>query len=257
MATTKVQNERSVRVGSGVLKKGGVNLGLLEKAMLEMTVTTLQIRAHNGFLPPRKKVEKVTFSAELYEINLANFDKIDGLGESELITTSPKQITGEILKKSGSLEKNSIFTLQNKSSTGAVVTAVTLKNGSETIPTSDYAVAVDKNGNSQIVYTGNKINSLSTGGLSVDYTYVPAQKRTYTVKDIIKVIQLEDVTFENVDEFGKVFRIRIPEGYNTENMKLEFGSNDKLDEVMKLPIKIEAYPDEQGRLLIIEDEQAV
>lgn len=76
------------------------------------------------------------------------------------------------------------------------------------------------------------------------------------MKDIIKVIQLEDITFENVDEFGKVFRIHIPEGYNTENMKLEFGSNDKLDEVMKLPIKIEAYPDEQGRLLIIEDEQA-
>lgn len=257
MAHTSAQNAKSIRLGSGIFRKGGLNLGLLEKASLEVTTSVLQIKADNGRLPPRKKVEKVVFSASLYEINLANFDKIDGLGVSTQVAGTATNVTGEVLQATGTVATGTKFVLTNANGSGAVVTAIALKNGATAINATDYTVTTNEAGKTVIIYTAATALTLSGVGLNVGYTYTPAASRVYTVNDVIRAIQLEDVVFENIDENGKKFKITIPQGYNTENMKLDFGSDEKLDEAMKLPIKIEAYPDSQNRMLIIEDEQAV
>ena len=36
-----------------------------------------------------------------------------------------------------------------------------------------------------------------------------------------------------------------------------FVADDAVDEVMKMPFEFEAFPDDQNKMLVIEDEQAV
>lgn len=250
---TNVQNERAIRIGSGVIRKGGVNLGLFDKGTLELSVNTLQVRASNGHLPPRQKVESVKFSAELYEIDLNNFHKYLSSGETTKRTGATENITGEVLQKTGEVKTGKKFTLAKSNSVKA--TAITVKHKGQTIPESDYEIKVEDY-RTVIVYKKSTPLTL-TGDLTADYTIMTNDGIVYTIRDIISSIATEDLTFEQVDERGKAFKITIPKGYNSENMKLEIGHNDKLDEVMKLPITIEAFPDEAGRLAIIEDEQAV
>lgn len=98
---TQAQSERSVRLGSGIIYINNINIGLLEGAELEATKNVLQIKADNGRLPPRVRLEKVTFKANLYEINLANFDLIEGVGTGSVVAGSSTPVTAEILKASG------------------------------------------------------------------------------------------------------------------------------------------------------------
>lgn len=75
---TTVQNEKSVRLGNGVLKVNNVNVGLIKDASLEVTRLTAVIKAHNGKLPPREKTESVMFRATLMEINMVQLNQIYG-----------------------------------------------------------------------------------------------------------------------------------------------------------------------------------
>jgi hypothetical protein len=74
---TTAQSVSSIRYGSGVLKINGVNIGLLDKAKLDASFDTIEIKASNGRLPPRKKIKEAIFTADLYEINLQNLQAID------------------------------------------------------------------------------------------------------------------------------------------------------------------------------------
>ena len=103
---TTAQNERSVRLGSGIMYINNVNVGLLEGATLETTKNVLQVKADNGRLPPRVKIESVNFKASLYEVNLSNFDLLDGLGVSSTVAASPVSPTAEILQASGTWATN-------------------------------------------------------------------------------------------------------------------------------------------------------
>lgn len=248
---TNVQNEKSIRIGSWVLRKGGKNLGLFDKGTLEVNMSTLNVRASNGFLPPRQRIDKISFSAELYEIDFANFSKFSSVGETEKRNAGNRTITGEVMQKTGKINIGDKITLADSNS--VLATNITIKHGSANVPNSDYSTKIE-DGKVVVIFT--KAITL-TSPITADYTVADKEAIIYTIRDVIKAIDLEELTFEQVDGDGKRWKITIPRGYNTENIKLEIGHNDKLDEVMKLPISIEAYPDENGRLLIIEDEQAI
>lgn len=252
---TSAQNSRSVRLGSGIMYINNVNIGLLEAAELDTTRSVLQIKADNGRLPPRVKLEKVMFKATLYEVNLANFDTIDGAGVSSTVAAAPVSPTAEVLQASGTWNTNAVLYFAGKQATGGVATSITVKNGATTLTLgTDYAI-VNDNGRTGITRVGTAL-TLTGIGINVAYTYTPAASRVYTYSDIIKALSLYEVRFENTDELGKKFIVTIPQGYNVENLKLGFGSDDKLDEAMKFPISFEAYPDATNRMLVISDEQA-
>lgn len=252
---TSAQSVRSVRLGSWIMYINNVNVGLLEGAELDTTKNVLQVKAENGRLPPRTKLEKVSFKASLYEINLANFDILDGAGTGAVVAATPVSPTAEVLQASGSWATNTPLYFAGRQSTGWVATAVVVKNGASTLVLgTDYAIVLD-NGRTGIVRVGTAL-TLTGIGINVAYTYTPAASRSYTYSDVIKALSLYEVRFENTDELGKKFIVTIPQGYNVENLKLGFGSDDKLDEVMKFPISFEAYPDATNRMLVISDEQA-
>ena len=253
---TSAQNVRSIRLGSGIMYINNVNVGLLEAAELDTTKNVLQVKADNGKLPPRVKLEKVLFKANLYEINLANFDLIDGGGTGAVVAGVSTTVTAEILKASGTWAPGETIFLDYSNGDGSMITPTNVKNGASStlVAGTDYTPVV-VNGKSGVTRIGSAL-TLTGIGLNSTYNYTPNASRTYTYSDIIRAISLYEVRFENTDELGKKFKVTIPQGYNVENLKLGFGSDEKLDEVMKFPISFEAYPDATNRMLVIEDEQA-
>lgn len=255
MSQTTVQNAKSVRLGSGVFKIGGVNIGLLKGAKVTADRSVVQFKADNGFLPPRAKLAKVKIEADLYEINLANFALIDGAGVASAVAGVSTPVTAEVLRAIGTWGTNEIIFPLFSNGDKTVVSSIVVKNGATTLALgTDYAVVVE-NGKTGIVRVGTAL-TLTGIGLNMGYTYTPNAKNIYTYSDIMKSITLAQATFENTDENGKKFTVRIPKGYNTANISFAFASDDKLDEAVTFPISFEAYPDENNQLLVIEDEQA-
>lgn len=258
MAQTTVQNEKSIRLGSCICRVNGVNIGALQNAKFVVEVATSQLKADNAELDPRKKVTSAKVTCDAWEINIDNLAKFDGIGTVSSTPASPKTVTGEKLLDGGQrLKKGTSLILAGAQHDGSVATAITLKNGSATIPSSDYAVGLTTDGKTQIVYTGNEINAVNAAGLKVDYTYTPAARKTYVVKDVIKLIETFPVELENTDADGKKFIIELPKAYNTKGVDFDFQSDDKLDEVMKYPLEFMAQPIPNKDLYYIHDEQAV
>lgn len=90
-----VQKEESVRLGNGVLKINNINVGLLKDAGVEVENVTAQIKAHNGKLPPRQKINSVKFKATMIEFNLENIKKVFGWS----LTTVPEDSSAGTLKR--------------------------------------------------------------------------------------------------------------------------------------------------------------
>jgi hypothetical protein len=99
--------------------------------------------------------------------------------------------------------------------------------------------------------------SNQTGVLTADYTYIPSTKKTITFSDLSKLVSYYEVKFINTDENGKEFTLTIPKAYSTENLTLNFVSDDAVDETMKVAIKLTAFPDDNNVMLVIDDEQSV
>ena len=256
MSQTQVQNAKSVRLGSGVFKIGGLNIGLLKGAKVTADRSVVQFKADNGFLPPRAKITKVKIEADLYEINLANFALIDGAGVATAVAGVSTPVVGEVIRATGTWATNEVLFSKYANGNNTVTTGIVVKNGATTLVLgTDYAVVLE-NGKTGIVRIGTAL-TLSGIGLNIGYTYLPNATNVYTYSDILRSITLAQASFENADENGKKFRVTIPKGYNTANINFAFASDDKLDEAMTYPISFEAYPDENNQLLIIEDEQAV
>lgn len=257
MPQTNVQNEKSIRFGSCILRINGVNIGALKNAKFTVEVNSSQLKADNAWLNMRKKVESAKVSCDAWEISVDNIAKFDGLGEVSSTPASPKQVTGEMLEIAGkTLKKGTSFTLKGRQNDGTIATAITLKNGSETIPATKYAVGL-VNGYTQIIYTGDDIAKLSDGGLKVDYTHTPSARKTYKVKDVVKLIETSHIELENTDADGKKFIIEIPAAYNTKGPDLTFQADDKLEDVMQYPLEFEAKPTADNDLYYIHDEQSV
>lgn len=252
---TQAQQQQSIRMWSGILKVAWVNLWLWDNFKLAVEYSVLQIKAHNGHLPPKKKVSSVKFTWELYEAYLANFDKIDGFGTLGTVTSTPVSPTWEVLSW-WTIWKP--IKIANKNGDNTIVTGITVKKDWVALLVSDFNTYVADGSNWDEGYTYIvPVTSQTWTAFTVDYTYTPNAKRTYTIKDIIKALQYYDLVFENVDENGKKFTIKILKWYSIANMELAFVADDNTEDVMKIPFEFTASPDENNNYIVIEDEQAV
>lgn len=254
MAQTTVQNERSIRLGSAKLLVDGVDIGALQNAKLEVKMEVFQLKPDNAELTPRKKISSAKISCDAWEITIDNLQKFSGVGQVTSTTATAQNVTGEILAHTGTtVAKGEIFQLKNANADGSVVTAVTLKNGANTIPAAQYTLGV-RDGRAFIVYTGAALTLADN--LVIDYTYTPAAKKTYTMRDVITLIETHRIELINTDEHGKKFIVEFPRAYNVSGIDMAFQADDKLDDVMKTPLEFQAMATPNKELCYIHDEQA-
>ncbi len=255
MSQTTVQQTSSIRMGSGVLKIDGVNVGALNAAKLDTKFSVLSIKADNAKLPAFKKIESATFSAELYEVYLPNLNKIDSFGVLTAAAGSSTPVVAEILKASGLFAANEIIFFANPNGAGTVVSSIVVKNDSTTLTLgTDYNIIL-QDGKTGIARIGTAL-TLTGIGLNVGYTYTPNASRTITYSDIAKLVGYYTVSFENTDANGKKFSITFPKGYSSADLTMEFKSDDKIDEAMTVPFEVIAFPNSSNVLFTIYDEQA-
>ena len=249
MSQTTAQKEKAVRFWSGVLKINNINIGLLDNAELNVEYNTIQIRAHNGYLPAKKKVSTVTLTADVYEIDPDNLALVDGGWTVSNVAASAVNVTGEAI---AAWVVGTPILLANHNGDGTVNTSIVVDvDGSPITEDTDYTISL-LNGQTYIVPMTSQ-----SGTIDVDYTYTPAAKDVYTITDLARTLDTYPVVFENTDENGKKFSITIPKGYASGNLAINFVSDDAVDEVMTLPITITANADDSNVLVKIEDEQTV
>lgn len=244
MSQTTAQKEKAIRFWSWVLKIDGINIGLLDEAKLNVEYNVIQIKAHNGVLPAKKKPSAVKLTAQIYEIDPINLAKVDGGGDVTTFAGTAINVTGEVLS---TWVVGTPIKLANANANGSKVTSTVISG--LTLNTDYRVFALD--GASYI-----EPLTTQTAPLSINYTYTPATKKRYTIHDVAKALQTYEVVFENVDENGKKFTITIPKGNASGNLELWFVSDQSVDEVMKLPVEFTANVDGSNVLVYIDDEQA-
>lgn len=250
-----VQKSESIRFGSGILKFDNVNLWLLDNAEMQLQFETVEIVAHNGRLPVKKRISQISFSAELYEFDLTNFDSIIGHGVLTNTAASPVSVTGEALGTGWTVGEP--IKLANKNGANTIVTSIVIDaDGSALTVDTDYDTYVGDGTNGELGYTYIVPLTSQSGVLDADYDYTPNASKSITYSDLTKLVNYGELVFENTDASGKVFKITIPKAYSNDNMVLSFVSDDAVDEVMKVPVAFRAYPDSNDQLLTIYDEQS-
>jgi hypothetical protein len=190
-------------------------------------------------------------TAEIWELYLDKLASLDGHGDLTSVAGTSTNVTGEVLSADGAAA-NVPLKLAKSNALGAIPTSITLnQNGSTAVTAANYVTYV-KNGETYIV---PKI--ALTGEVNIDYTVTPATAKVLTWSDVSKVLSFHEFKMINTDENGKALTITIPKGYSGSNLTWGFLSDDTVDDVMKQPIELTAYPDANNQLLVITDEQAV
>lgn len=245
---TTAQNVQSIRFWSWVLEVDWVNVWLLENGKFEAGFSVIEIKAHNWQLPPKKKLNEVKFTADLYEIDLTKLQWMDWYWELSSVTAGSSQTKTEISIGSWSWPKDEIIWLNDPNITDATIV---VKNW-----------VTDITSNINIVKNWDKtgiVNEtwwvLSLENIKVTYTFTANTSKTLVLKDILKLISYHDIKFINKDENWKKFWIRIPKWYSTNAINLEFKADDATDSVMTLPIEFKAFPTNDNTMVEIYDEQ--
>lgn len=252
---TTVQQSSSIRLGSGILKIAGVNVGLLQKAKLTTKFNVLSVKADNGRMPPFKRIESATFGAELFEVYLANIQAIDTFGVLTSVAASPVTVTAEAHGTGWTVGTPIKATYKNGANT--IVTSIVVKQGSTTLAAgTDYRTYVADGTNGDAGYTYIVPITAQTNAITFGYSYTPYASNTITYSDIIKLVGYYDVTFENTDGNGKKFTINFPKGYSSSDLTMEFMSDDKIDSAMSVPFEVTAFPNPSNVMFSITDEQA-
>lgn len=258
---TTVQSESSVRFWSGKLLIDNVNIGLLNDVKAVIAQSTIQPRAHNGFMKPRKRIESVKLTATMLELNLTNIQKIDGHGVLSTVAGVATPVTQEVLK-TGAWTIGTPLKIANKNGANTIVTSIVVKAGATygaaaTLTlTTNYTVYVGDGVNGTLGYTYIIPVTANAGNIYVDYSYTPNVSKRLTWSDVAKLITTYSASFENTDENGKAFKIVIPAAYSSGNLDVAFASDDEVAKTAEMPIELTAYPDGTNRLMYIDDEQA-
>jgi hypothetical protein len=234
-----------------------VDFGLLENAVGTITWLVSELKAHNGRLPPKKKPEGVEFTAELYEVHLDNISKLDGHGVLSNTAGSATAITDEIVNLADLDIPQAIANNSGDGSKGTSLTITTATGGGGSTLTEDTDYSINKvNGVWYVTAIDGGAMSTATDYF-LNYTYTPNTTKTIVWSDILKLVTFYEVKFINTDENGKEFRIIMPKGYMGGNFDFGFVGDDAVDEVMKVPVSITAFPDDNNVMVRIEDEQSV
>ena len=252
---TPVQRSESIRMWSGVLKIDGINIWALKWSWLEVSFLIAQLKFANAKLPPRKKLNEVKFKAEIVELYLNNLAKLDGIWE--LVDTS-----GELETKTDESywEVGTAYTpikLQNKNGDNSEITLTTVKAWGSTVTWTSYTTYLWDGINWELGYTYLLFKSIQSWEITMTYDITPNVRKTLTYKDLLKVLSLYEVVFENTDENGKKFWVKLFQWYSTSNLSFDFPDDDDLESVVSIPVEFVGYPDENNKLFEIFDEQAV
>lgn len=253
-----VQKVKSVRFWSGTLSMSSdgwstwINLWALKDATLNVTKSIIELIVDNAKMPPKVKVDEAVFSANLYEIVLANLQTIDGLADYSTIDGTPTAVTGEALGTGWTVDTP--IKLANKNGDNTEVASIVIDaDGTPLVLDTDYRVYVGSDG-----YTYIYPLTAQAGVLDADYSYTPLASSEQLYKDIIKTLATNRFKFENADEDGKIFGIEFYEGYNRAGIEATFLPDDTTDDALNIPIEIKAYPQTTTQNLFrIYDEQDV
>lgn len=83
------------------------------------------------------------------------------------------------------------------------------------------------------------------------------KRKVLTYDDVLRVIEMYPIEFENTDGAWKKFWIKIFKAYATNSINFTFPSDDELDKTIELPIEFGAFPDENNKYFEMFDEQDV
>lgn len=253
---TTVQQGSSIRLGSGILKIAGVNIGLLQKAKLTTKYNVLAIKADNGRMPPFKRIESAMFSAELFEVYLPNIQEIDTFGVFSSVLASPVTVTAEAHGTGWTVGQPIKATYKNWANT--IIASIVVKASTTTLVAgTDYRTYVGDGSNGTLGYTYIVPETAQTLAITFGYSYTPNASSTITYSDLIKAVSYYDVSFENTDFNGKKFTINFPKGYSSSDLTMEFQSDEKIDSGMSVPFEVTAFPNSSNVMFTITDEQAV
>ena len=252
---TPVQRSDAIRMWNGILKLDWVNIWALKWAWLEVSFLIAQLKFANSKLPPRKKLDQVKFNAEIAELYLDNLSKIDGIWDLVNTAGTPVNITDESYWDVGIAYTP--VKLLNKNGDNTIITITNVKAWGTTVTASSYSTYVWDGENGELGETYLLFKSVQAGEITVTYTYTPNATKTLTYKDILKALSLYEVIFENTDENGKKFGIKIYKGYATNNLAFDFPEDDDLESVSSIPVEFIGYPDGNNNLFEIFDEQSV
>lgn len=251
-----VQKSASIRFGSGVLSLDNTNLWLIDDAQFELWFETVEIKADNGRLPIKKRITEVMFRASLYEVDLTNLSNILWVWTFASVAASPVNVTDEALGTWRTVWQP--IKLANKNGANTTVTSIDVKEDDVSlVDGTDFDTYVADGTNGELGYTYIVPLTAQTGVMTADYTYTPLASKKITWSDVTSLLTFGELTFTNTDASGKVFRIKLFQAYNAENVQLAFVSDDAVDEVMKVPVTFKAYPDDSNRRCEIYDEQSV
>lgn len=252
---TPVVKSESIRMWNGVLKIDWVNIWALKWAWLEVSFLLAQLKFANSKLPPRKKLDQVKFNAEIVELYLDNLAKIDGIWDltSTLWTTQTKtdESYWEVWIAYTPIK------LQNKNGDNSIITITSVKAGWVTVWTTSYTTYLWNWTNWEIGFTYLIFKSAQAWDIQITYDFTPNARKTLTYEELLKALNLYELIFENTDENGKKFWIKIYKWYSTSNLAFDFPEDDDLESVASIPVEFIWYPDQYNKVFEIFDEQAV
>ena len=89
-------NEKAVRLGSWTLTINGQDIGLVKDVEFTIVQQVARIRAHNGELPPRKKITEAKLKFTMFQIDLQKLGQLQ-FGQYSEQTDSDGNVTQKIL----------------------------------------------------------------------------------------------------------------------------------------------------------------
>jgi len=252
---TPVQRSESIRMWSGILKIDWVNIWALKWSWLEVSFLIAQLKFANSKLPPRKKLDEVKFSAEIVELYLDNLAKIDGIWD--LVNTPWTSVT--ITDESYWLVWTAYtpIKLLNKNGDNTKVVLTEVKAWWTTVTWTSYTTYIWDGTNWELWETYLLFKSVQAWEITMTYNYTPNTRKTLTYSDLLKILSLYEVTFENTDENWKKFGIKIFKWYSVSNLSFDFPEDDDLESVSSIPVEFMWYPSDNNKLFEIFDEQSI
>jgi hypothetical protein len=151
--------------------------------------------------------------------------------------------------------------LDHKNGSGAIVTAITVKDsvGTSTILNTDYVLYLDSDGYTCIARTTGSTVITTGETVKVSYTYTPNASITLSSGGL-NTIAARVVRLTNTNSAGKVFRITVYAAKNQGGIELKLPSDDA-DESLAPSIELKGVVDTTrtagDQLFEVYDEQGV
>jgi hypothetical protein len=267
MYQTTVQNENSVRFGSGKVEVGTdinnlVNLGAMDDVLFEETWEEVSVVGGNvGEITTKIKNHQASIGGGLREVDLTKLNILRG-GIDNLSTIAGVLVSGAtqtVASGSWGFDKFIKFEHQNADKSAVSVNSVT--GGTDGLLVADVDYFLGKNTNDEwgLYVIDSATVTTEAQSLTIDYDYTPAAA-TVLKSGGKTVIGARVVRITNTNEDDKIFRITIYKAKNAQGINLQL-PNDDDDDSAVTPIRLTGKCDTtrtvSDQLFEIYDEQGV